>query len=273
MPELLAIVHFFESYSSVSRKSPLEDIVMPYGSFFLWFLYFSATAFLGWILESAIKSFSEHRLVNSGFLSGPFIPIYGFGALALAILSSLLSQAPRMLFWGVMLLVPTIIEYFASWFMEKLFDIRLWDYYKKPLNLHGRICMLSSFFWAILAIMTIEFIQPFLLMKIKLIDGAVLYYVAGALCMYYIHDTIDSVRALVFYKTFVANLHRLVQRGSMFIPSIDLGTKKLPPEIRRILKPLKAFPQLARELKSTLNAIPKSIRTRLEAIIGGKYFH
>jgi hypothetical protein len=157
--------------------------------------------------------------------------------------------------------------------MEKIFDIRLWDYYKKPLNLHGRICIIYSLFWAILAIITIEFIQPFLLMKIELIDGAVLYYVAGALSMYYVHDTIDSVRALVFYKTFVANLHRLAKKGSIFIPSIDLGTKKLPPEIRRILKPLKAFPQLARELKSTLNAIPKSIRTRLESIIGGKYFH
>jgi hypothetical protein len=52
---------------------------------------------------------------------------------------------------------------------------------------------------------------------------------------------------------------------------MDWRTKKLPPEIRRILKPLKAFFQLARELKPTLNAIPKSIRARLESIIGGNY--
>jgi uncharacterized membrane protein len=258
--------------SLVSKEFAPEDIVVLNDSFFTWFLYFSATAFLGWMLESTIKSFSEHRLVNSGFLSGPFIPIYGFGALALAFLSSLLSQAPSMLFWGILTLVPTIVEYLVSWLMEKLFDIRLWDYDRKPFNLHGRICLLYSFFWAILAIVTINFIQPFLLMKIRLIDGVAAHYVAGALSMYYIHDTMDSVRALVFYRTFVLNLRRLVEKGRMFVPSIDLGTKKLPPEIKRILKPLKAFPRIAGEMKSSLSAIPKSIRTRLESIIGGKYF-
>ena len=42
--------------------------------------YFIIYSFLGWILESLYRSFCERKLINTGFLRGPFCPIYGFGA-------------------------------------------------------------------------------------------------------------------------------------------------------------------------------------------------
>ena len=46
------------------------------------FLMFFVFSFLGWIWESVIYSLiDKHRIVNRGFMTGPYIPIYGTGAL------------------------------------------------------------------------------------------------------------------------------------------------------------------------------------------------
>ena len=37
---------------------------------------------IGWCMESAYMSFCNRKLTNRGFMTGPFCPIYGFGALA-----------------------------------------------------------------------------------------------------------------------------------------------------------------------------------------------
>lgn len=48
-----------------------------------WVLYFFIYSFLGWVWESCLVSVQQHRWVNRGFLNGPFLPIYGFGAVAI----------------------------------------------------------------------------------------------------------------------------------------------------------------------------------------------
>ena len=48
-----------------------------------WLLFFFVYAFFGWIWESCYVSVRNKRWVNRGFLNGPFLPIYGFGAIAI----------------------------------------------------------------------------------------------------------------------------------------------------------------------------------------------
>ena len=43
-------------------------------------LLFFAYAFLGWCIEVTLKYFQFHRFINRGFLTGPWLPIYGSGA-------------------------------------------------------------------------------------------------------------------------------------------------------------------------------------------------
>ena len=43
--------------------------------------YFIIYSILGWILESIYRSICEKKIVNTGFLKGPFCPIYGIGAI------------------------------------------------------------------------------------------------------------------------------------------------------------------------------------------------
>ncbi len=43
-------------------------------------LLFFTYAFLGWCIEVTLKLFQFHRFINRGFLTGPWLPIYGSGA-------------------------------------------------------------------------------------------------------------------------------------------------------------------------------------------------
>ena len=44
-------------------------------------LIFFSYAFAGWIIEVTLKLIQYRRFINRGFLAGPWLPIYGFGAL------------------------------------------------------------------------------------------------------------------------------------------------------------------------------------------------
>ena len=44
---------------------------------FLWLMFYS---FAGWVYESILCSITGRKLVNRGFLNGPYCPIYGWGA-------------------------------------------------------------------------------------------------------------------------------------------------------------------------------------------------
>ena len=54
--------------------------------FFYMLTYFIIYSILGWVLESIFRSICEKKLINTGFLKGPFCPIYGVGALIMIIL-------------------------------------------------------------------------------------------------------------------------------------------------------------------------------------------
>jgi uncharacterized membrane protein len=236
------------------------------------FLFFSVSAFLGWILESSYRTISDHHWVNAGFLFGPFVPIYGIGAMTIAGLSLAMKDTPGFLFWPVLMSSPTILEYAASFLLEKAFSLRLWDYSKKRFNLHGRVCLFTSGIWAILSLIAALLINPFLISEI---DGLTLmnqYFIFGALFMYFLIDEILSINSIIGFKKFIRDLSEHIKRGIVFIPSSDLGIGRVPVEFRHIIKPLKSHPHLASVLKPMLQVIPEPIANKLISTVGTRHF-
>jgi uncharacterized membrane protein len=121
--------------------------------------YFIFYSFLGFILETIYRSVVSRGLVYPGFLYGPYCPIYGFGLIAL-----LLFLVPiKDIIWVFIpaaFIIISLLEYVTGYLLEKLLDLRLWDYSSNFLNINGRISLKFSIYWTILAYIFIHFIHP-----------------------------------------------------------------------------------------------------------------
>ena len=100
----------------------------------IYFLLFISYAFLGWCMEVTCKFIQYKKFINRGFLIGPYCPIYGWGALAITILLKRYMEEPLVLF-VMSTLICSIIEYLTSYFMEKKYHARWWDYSNKKFNI------------------------------------------------------------------------------------------------------------------------------------------
>ena len=99
--------------------------------------HFIVYAFLGWVVESSFKSLLYGKLINSGFLRGPFIPIYAVGALTVYTLFYPIKDKTLLLFI-VGVISMSILEFIVGYIMEKLFNTRWWDYTGNFMNIRGK---------------------------------------------------------------------------------------------------------------------------------------
>ena len=134
-------------------------------SLFNLILLFFAYAFLGWCIEVTLKYFQFHRFINRGFLTGPWLPIYGSGAALITIavkgLSPLESSVGTT--FMVSFILCGVVEYMTSFVLEKRFHARWWDYSQKPMNLHGRVWIGNLILFGLGGVLIVEMINPLLL--------------------------------------------------------------------------------------------------------------
>ncbi len=104
-------------------------------------LLFFAYAIAGWCMEVCMKYRRYRRFINRGFLTGPWLPIYGFGAVLITLGVNAIASVEHSM--GTTFLIAFVlcgtVEYVSSWIMERRFHARWWDYSRKPMNLNGRI--------------------------------------------------------------------------------------------------------------------------------------
>lgn len=130
------------------------------GADFMYYVWlFFLTAVFGWLWEGFLYLLKDEMYVNRGFLTGPWLPIYGTGAVMLEILFHRWRDKPVMIFFMSMLLC-TVLEYAAGWYLEASWGITWWDYSQAPLNLHGRICLLSSLLFGAGGMLLVWVVSP-----------------------------------------------------------------------------------------------------------------
>lgn len=128
--------------------------------YFIYYLFlFYIYSILGWILETLYVSILNKKITDRGFLIGPYCPIYGIGALIIIIYLTQYNNNPLTVFLMGMILC-SILEYFTSYIMEKLFKARWWDYSNNKYNLNGRICLKNSSLFGLSGIAVIYLTQP-----------------------------------------------------------------------------------------------------------------
>jgi uncharacterized membrane protein len=113
-------------------------------------LLFFLLAFIGWLWEVVLFYVTAHAFINRGVYRGPYLPIYGVGGLLLYFLfhipGKFISRLRKNPLWVFLLslFICSVLEYMTSYFLEKMWGIRWWDYSSHFMNLNGRICLLGA---------------------------------------------------------------------------------------------------------------------------------
>ncbi len=160
-------------------------------SFLNFFLTFFIYSTLGWIAETTYASIKEKKIVNRGFLIGPYCPIYGCGAIVMILY---LTQYKNNIITVFLLsmFICCFLEYTTSYLMEKIFKARWWDYSNKPYNLNGRICGENALLFGIGGLVIIYIIDPFINMIIIILNPTLTIILSIIFFILFITDTISS---------------------------------------------------------------------------------
>lgn len=138
------------------------------------FLFFIGSC-LGWCMEVVFRRFFsksnfEKKWINPGFLTGPYLPIYGFGLWGMYFVSMLSSvrmtgseAVDVVIVLVIMAVVMTGIEYIAGLIFIKGMNLKLWDYSEMRGNIQGIICPQFSIIWGFLGCFYYFVINPYVI--------------------------------------------------------------------------------------------------------------
>ena len=157
----------------------------------IYFLLFIIYSVAGWCMEVICKLIQYKRFINRGFLIGPWCSIYGYGALLITFLLQKYTDDALVLFIMAFVVCGTL-EYLTSYFMEKIFKARWWDYSQRKFNLNGRICLGTIIPFGLLGLFIMYVSNPFLIEKLELLPELWLNIIFWTILTMYIVDNIVS---------------------------------------------------------------------------------
>ena len=168
-------------------------------------LLFFAYAFLGWCIEVTLKFFQFHRFINRGFLTGPWLPIYGSGAALITVVIKGLAPLEFSVgtTFAVSFLLCGFLEYMTSYVLEKRFHARWWDYSQKPMNLHGRVWIGNLILFGLGGVVIVDLINPLLLRLSEHMSFPLREIIALSLSVVFVADYVMSHFVLKLVKTSV----------------------------------------------------------------------
>ena len=168
---------------------------------------------------------------------GPWCPIYGFGAVFISLLLSRHAEDPLAVF-GLAILICGILEYSASYMLEKIFHARWWDYSTKKFNLNGRVCADTLLPFGLLGLLLVYAITPVMFSCFDLLSETMIQIICLSLSLLFLADITISTTTLVKIRVHAGKLD-----GD--------STEKITNEVRSVLaeksalvrRMMRAFPE------------------------------
>lgn len=137
-------------------KQEIKRVIKFIAIIFWVFIIGSVFGFIAEMLYSTI--FTRTLVIRQGLIYGPFVQVYGMGAVAYYLLIRKVKE-PKDAFLAGMIM-GGILEYLCSFFQEILFGTISWDYSNMFFNLNGRTCLLYCFYWGIIAVAFLKVVYP-----------------------------------------------------------------------------------------------------------------
>ena len=237
-----------------------------------YFLLFMIYSIAGWILEVVLKYKDHKRFIDRGFLIGPYCPIYGYGALLITILLNRYENDPIVLFC-MTIIVCGFLEYFTSWYMEKLFKARWWDYSKRKFNLNGRVCLGTLIPFGVFGLIITYVMNPFFIKCLESVNNKILTIISVLLFVIYIIDNIIStIIILGFRKTTIKvekeethdDTEQITKKVREILAQKSWGYKRLIDAFPRLETIRIRIEEITKEVKENVNELRDNINEKAE---------
>ena len=151
-------------------------------------------SFIGFLFENVLNIFTNDNF-NSGVLYGPWTFIYGIGVLLMVIVYKFLQQfhlkkwKEVVLFYIIITIVMTLVEFSGGMLIETIFHRTYWDYTNMRFNYGNYICLEVSLAWGLLATFITYLVLPF----INKIEKKIPWFVSVGLIILFIVDIIFTL--------------------------------------------------------------------------------
>lgn len=125
---------------------------------------------IGFVAEMIWSFLAEGFIMSrKGVIYGPFIPVYGFGAIVFVIFYQKMRKANYFVLFLVFMVIGGGFEYICSVVQENLTGTVSWDYSNSPFNINGRTNLAYSIIWGIMGATFLKYVYPFVDEFIKFI--------------------------------------------------------------------------------------------------------
>lgn len=226
-----------------------------------WLFFFYFYSFCGWCFESAHVSVRTGKFVNRGFMRGPFLPLYGCGAIMMFVVS-MPFQDNVVLTYFAGCVGATVLEYVTSVVMDALFDVRYWDYSYKKIHFQGRICPSSTIAWGFLTIWMTRLVHRPVEQMMLAIPPKILGYVTFLTTIYIAADFALSFKAAMDLRRVLVKMQRVKEEMVHMQKRLDViiafnNEEKEQKSLEREMK----MDELAESLGQRFSSIKEAIQS------------
>ena len=184
-------------------------------------------------------------------MRGPFLPLYGSGAVLLVRDSLILS-----FIFGAA--AATVLEYITGACMEALFKVRYWDYSNNPFNLHGYVCLGTSLAWGFLTIVMLRIVHEPVEHLVLSINQTVQDILTAVLTVYVTADMALSFRAALDIRAMLEKMTRVKEEMERMQGRLDAMIAFAGPKMAEKKEEIQNLPYVGEMLQG--------IKTRLEIL-------
>lgn len=161
----------------------------------LYAMIFVIGGVFGFIYEELFYRIDLGCFVKRGTTFGPWIPIYGFGAVLIIWATNKYRENPMVTF-GLAAAVSGSLEFVTGYVLHHSMGVRLWDYNVEIwnwLNVGGYICLRSVLFFGISALVLQYLIYPLLIKITQKYKTEKVTLISCVLAGMFLYDILISV--------------------------------------------------------------------------------
>lgn len=176
-----------------------------------WLVYFYFYCICGWIFESTYVSLSNRKWINRGFMKGPWLPLYGSGAVVILLVTLPFQQYPVAVYFAGAI-TATILEYFTGVVMLKLFKVRYWDYSHRKIQFQGHICLVSTIAWGFLSLLMVYVVHKPVVKLVNSWNQEVVSIITFIITICMVYDFTNAFREAMDLRSLIIQAEDLKKR-------------------------------------------------------------